>query len=502
MKILELKKDKINGTLSFYDRIIINGYLLCLQSPRQFLFYLIQNNVKLKDFSEFSLRMSKELCDHIERYISDNGADLQYINNLKTDKGALAKEEFEKHPDIKGLVAAYSCVELCKTMTVTPNRKKKQLETASRFTKCKWYYLYFADEEFGWMYLKIQTWFPYNVQIYINGREYLSKLFDRHGIGYAMFNNSFSFISDFEKAQSIADKALNQKISSSFDGLINKINPHMDNISKTMNHTYYWCLEACEYARDITFKDRKDLESFYKKLVETSFYSFSCEDIYSFFGRNIKYMYKYKGDIIKDLRNRYEGYRIKFKMDANQLKMYDKYNSLRIEVTINNPRDFKVLKSDDETGEVKKWVPMGKSIANLYRYAEVSKSIISRFLNALPEFELNDVHLNDLQSISKTVEDKGRRYSPFNVFNTDTLKLFKVISSGNFLLNGFTNRDIRKIVYDSDDPKVINRTTRLLSKLKHHKMIKKVYRKNKYYLTDQGRRICSNLFCYVNCYLS
>ena len=212
-------------------------------------------------------------------------------------------------------------------------------------------------------------------------------------------------------------------------------------------------------------------------------------------------MYKYKGDIIKDLRNRYEGYRIKFKMDANQLKMYDKYNSLRIEVTINNPKDFKVLKVDDESGEVGKWVPMGKSIANLYRYAEVSKSIIDRFINALPEFELNDVHLDDLKDISKPVEDKGRKYSSFNIFNDDTLRLFKAVSSGDFLLKGFTNKDIRKIIYDSDDQKIICKTTRLLSKLKHHKLIKKVYKKNKYYLTDQGRRICNNLFCYVNCSL-
>lgn len=61
--------------------------------------------------------------------------------------------------------------------------------------------------------------------------------------------------------------------------------------------------------------------------------------------------------------------------------MYDKGNNLRIEVTINNPRDFKVLKTteklqDGEMIQVKTWVPMGKSVTNLYRYAEISRAII------------------------------------------------------------------------------------------------------------------------------
>ena len=53
--------------------------------------------------------------------------------------------------------------------------------------------------------------------------------------------------------------------------------------------------------------------------------------------------------------------------------MYDKGNNLRIEVTINNPKDFKVMKEKEKITEhqeittEKVWVPMGKSISNLYQ---------------------------------------------------------------------------------------------------------------------------------------
>jgi len=326
-------------------------------------------------------------------------------------------------------------------MTVKPNHSTQKLEVTPHYTKCKHYYLYFNDYEFGWMFLKIQTWFPYNVQIYINGREYLSKILSKNNIKYEMYNNSFSYIEDFSKAQELANNILNQKLSDSFDGIVEKINNILPNIKKTMNHSYYWCIDQCEFATDINFKSRNDLTIFYKKLVETSYFAFSSEDIYSFFGRNVKKITTFrKGEIVSDLRNRYQGYRIKFKVNNNQIKMYDKGNNLRIEVTINNPKDFKVLKEKEEVlknGEIitsKKWLPMGKSIANLYRYVEISKSITNRYIEALPEIDVSTVPLKDIQEISERKTVNNRNYSGFNILNENTLKVFQVISKGKFWL--------------------------------------------------------------------
>ena len=357
------------------------------------------------------------------------------------------------------------------------------------------------------MFLKIQTWFPYNVQIYINGREYLSKLLDKNNIKYEMYNNSFSYIEDFEKSQKLADSILNKKISDSFDGLVEKININLPKIRNIFNHSYYWCIDQCEFATDINFKSREDLSLFYKTLVETTYFTFSSEDIYSFFGRNVNYIHTFKkGDIFSDLRNRYQGYRIKFKINNNQIKMYDKGNNLRIEVTINNPKDFKVLKTkeNDETGEIvetKQWVPMGKSIANLYRYVEISKNIIKRYIETLPDINIDEVTLKEIERISKRAEINNKVYSGINILNEQNLKIFSEISKGEYLINGFTNKMIRKNIFEnSEDKKTINKTTRLLSKLKAHGLIKKVANKNKYYLTTSGRKIINSILIYTKKY--
>jgi len=506
MNIVENFADRINGTLQTFDRMLISGYFSHLFSYNKFLYYLITNDVKLKDFKEFASGQTDLLCSHINGYIEEQGVKLQYLMSGKINKYEAARKLFSEDPSRTGLVAAFTVLENCKTMTVVPNRETKKLEVASRETKCKHYYLYYNDEEFGRMFFKIQTWFPYNAQIYINGREYLSKLLDKNDVKYEMYDNSFSYIEDFDKAQRLADSILNKKLSDSFDGIAKKINNLLPNIERVFHSSgYYWCIDQCEFATDINFKSREGLSGIYKPLVETAYFTFSSQDIYSFFGRKLEWIHRFtKGEIISDLRRRYQGYRIKFKINNNQVKMYDKGNNLRIEVTINNPRDFKVLKheTDETTGETtetKKWVPMGKSVANLYRYAEVSKSIIDRYMAALPEIDGDKLPVKALTSVSSRKDVGGRVYSAFNILNDDTLNLFAAISDGAFLINGFNNKLLRrKIFSDCDSKQNINKTTRLIAKLRAHKIIKKVPRKNRYYLTTGGRKIINSILLYTN----
>ena len=503
MNIIEQNKEKINGIFSTFDRMIINGYILPLQNPRLFQFYLIQNNIKFVDFKDFAEQQTTSLCNHIDNFIKEHDVTLQYLKSGKEDKQALANKALTQTNNKIGLIAAFSAVELCRTSTIKAKHETQKLEPSIKDTKCKHYYLYFNDEEFGLMFFKLQTWFPYNVQIYINGREYCSKIFNKNNIQYEMYNNSFSSIDDFEKAQALADNILNQKLSASFDGLANKINNLLPNIKETLNHSYYWCIDQCEFATDINFKSREDLSIFYKKLVETSYFTFNSEDIYSFFGRNINYIHTFtSGDIISDLRNRYQGYRIKFKINENQVKMYDKGNNIRIEVTINNPRDFKVMKEKEKMinqkiETIKEWVPMGKSISNLYRYIEISKSIIKRYIEALPEIELDTVPLKSIEKVSSRLEVEGKSYSGFNILNEETLNIFCVIANAKYLINGFTNKSIRLEIFNDASQKTINKTTRLLVKLRAHGIIKKVAKKNKYYLTTEGRNILNSILLYT-----
>jgi hypothetical protein len=57
---------------------------------------------------------------------------------------------------------------------------------------------------------------------------------------------------------------------------------------------------------------------------------------------------------------------------------------LRIETTINTPREFKVLRVIERNGDKQpRWCPMGKSVEHFWRYAQVADGANRRLIDAL-----------------------------------------------------------------------------------------------------------------------
>jgi hypothetical protein len=493
--ILEQFKDKINGTFSFFDRIIIKGHIRQFFSPSGKKHFLSYNNILLKDFPSYAQSVTKSLCDHIEKTASDLSRPVVYLASAKTSKEQTAVEILSKNPVNEGLICALSVVEYCQTLQPKMQEDGK-LSLCNVNRKCKYYYLYFLDKEFGFMHVKIQTWFPFQIQVYINGREMMKHVFNENSIKYSMYDNSFFEISDIEKAQELADKFDSKKLCRQLDYFAEKLNPYLDTINETFHQGYFWCVDQCEYATDVMFTSREALEDIYPSLVEHAFYDFKCTDVFSFLGRKLNN--KFLGEIVSDYRKRPEGWRIKHRMKSNSIKMYDKYSVLRIEMTINSPKEFKVYKkvNHNDGSTSMRWSPMGKSISNMYRYAEVSKAANFRYLQALKDIIPQKTIESEINAICRKKTVKGKSFTGFNVWEESSMKLFTELSNGSYLIRGFTNQDIRKALFsmqEADTKSNRNKITRLFSKLRAHGLIRKVPHSLKYHLTGKGRRVFSAL---------
>ena len=96
----------------------------------------------------------------------------------------------------------------------------------------------------------------------------------------------------------------------------------------------------------------------------------------------------FDGEIVSDLKHRPEGIRIKHRVKENTIKMYNKQGSvLRVETTINNPKEFKVFRPASKGGTLKtrkkhEWRTMRKGVVDIKRRAEVSGAANARYLDA------------------------------------------------------------------------------------------------------------------------
>lgn len=315
-------------------------------------------------------------------------------------------------------------------------------------------------------------------------------MFDSNGISYQCYDNSFTDISDVAKAQELADRFDSAKLCR-LDAFAKSINPFLDTVQKAFGQGYFWCVDQCEFATDIMFQERSFLEDIYPSLVGHAFYDLSCTDVFTFMGR--KPDPRFQGEAVSDYKKRPVGCRVKFKLKSNSVKAYDKCSVLRIETTINNPREFKVfgtVRHHDGT-ESRQWKPMGKSISNLYRYTEVSKACNLRFIDSLVDIVPVKSVQQEISSGCSGKTVKGKRVPGFNVWSPDVVRIMETVCNGRYLINGFRNRDIGKTIFPciKDAKKLGSKTSRTLKRLRQHGLIKKVPHSRRYHVTTKGRRI-------------
>jgi hypothetical protein len=70
--------------------------------------------------------------------------------------------------------------------------------------KCLHYYLYLIDPEFGWMHVRLQTWAPYEIQVYVN--EWLARQLDAAGIGYRRSDNKITAVDEGEAVAALCER--------------------------------------------------------------------------------------------------------------------------------------------------------------------------------------------------------------------------------------------------------------------------------------------------------
>ncbi|MEM6319020.1 MAG: hypothetical protein AAF960_15205 [Bacteroidota bacterium] len=105
--------------------------------------------------------------------------EITYLNNSRTSKEQIAKTALAKHPTQQGLVSIISTQEMAYSFSVMGNRLKKESEVKKKMRKHLHYYCYYMDAEFGWMFAKIQSWYPFTMQIYVNGKDWLKRALDK-----------------------------------------------------------------------------------------------------------------------------------------------------------------------------------------------------------------------------------------------------------------------------------------------------------------------------------
>ena len=506
---LSVHQAEILGQITMFDRMIFRGHLTGFYPQGAFQRFLSSQGRLLKDFGRYVRTMTGILREHMNDIATQAGRPMIYLKQAMTaargkSKEALAQEIAAQDGVREGLICILSAVENCSSFEVRGNRRSQKLEVVRARRKCLYYYLYRMDREFGFMHVRLQSWFPFQIQIYINGREWLARRMERNGIGYRRYENSFLHLQRLKEVQGMCRSFLRRKWVRLLDGFARRVNPFLPLIRQARFGGYWWVLDQAEVATDIMFAKRAELSRLLPELFRYALSMFSSQDVMRFLGR--KPHGNFQGEVTTDMKRRPEGYRVKHRVKGNSIKLYDKWSVLRVETTITQPREFKVLhviSRPNRRKPLRQWRPMGKGVGNIQRYFQVGSQANGRYLEALAQVRRRGKAVQELEGLCRPVSKDGRRYAKLQPLSNTQRQVFAVLLSTDHVIHGVRNRDLRQALYSYTKPVSLEesrrrcaRVSRMLRKLWAHGLIYRVRNARLYRLTRRGYRIMSSVLVF------
>ena len=497
-KFLQHHRDQILGVLSGFDRMRLRGSLRLLQSEGGVATWLQRVGVAVGDFLGFAEGLTKRFCRRSEQLAAEGGRKVDYLPGVVDKEERVQKIRDEQGAVDNGLVAVLSTLEMGMSYTMFRRRDNDFAVLRRRPRKCLHYYFYWEDGRFGLTQVRLCSWFPFDVHVVLNGREWLAQQMDAKGMSYVRRDNCFVEISDFARAQKLADQQVRIDWRGQLDRLLRRVHPlHAEFFAGVGALDYYWTAEQTEWATDVVFRDAAALSELYQALVRHGIDTFQSPDVMRFLGHKVPahggVHGSYQGEVRSDLKRRAEGMRIRHCAGKNRMKMYNKQPTLlRVETTLNDGKGLKVYrrKQDDPEGK-RQWLDLRKTVTDLPRRAELSQAANERYLEAISTISAETPLSSVTDKLCRPVQVNGRRHRGLRPFDPEEVRLLEAVSRGEFLISGFRNRDVRLTLYGQTEEVIerrreAGRVSRKLALLRAHGLIKKIPRTHRYLLTSSG----------------
>jgi hypothetical protein len=249
-------------------------------------------------------------------------------------------------------------------------------------------------------------------------------------------------IDNLQAASDLCDRFAHRAWPRLLDALARRVNPLLPTIEQVGFRGYYWAIDQAEIATDVMFRDRSSLSALMPDLIRHASLNMSSADVMCFLGRKLHP--SLKAEVVTDTRYRHDAWRVKHRLARNWIKVYDKVSVLRIETTINNPREFRILRvlKDAKGRSERRWCPMNKGVANFWRYFQVGMAANRRYLDALAAAPLKGKGVAALDALCRPHTKNGRHHARFDPLRPSDRALFRAVLAGEHTIVGFRNSDL------------------------------------------------------------
>jgi hypothetical protein len=492
------------GVLHGFDRVVFRGHLRQMTTVQGMARYLHTNGVLYKDFQDYVGQKTSQLIEGSLDAASQQQRPVIYLPSSNISKEEEALKIATRDGIREGLICVFKCVEPCWTFDMHRNRERKMLELQGKMGKCLFLYHYYQHPVFGAMYGRIQTWFPFAIQIGINGREWLTRQLQKEGLHYRRYDNKVTWVDDLPRAQQVLDAQLQENWPERLEAIRRLIHPSHPDILGRIPLDYYWSVFQSEWASDFLLERPEDVARVYPQLMRHALLNFRSVEVLRFLGQKVPARGAvhghFAGEIKTTLKRRPEGVCLRHAVNGNGIKAYSGPGFIRVETTMNHPHEFKVYRTaeNDPDGE-QDWRPLRKGVADIHRRATICQAANNRYAEGLaaikdqtPLKEWTDPLCQ--RALAPGKNPQQRKVRALNPLSPEDAGLLEGILDPKFTVNGLRNRDLVQMLYPkaSTDPQEkrrrSGRATRLIRLLRGHGLLQKTPKSHRYQLSADARK--------------
>lgn len=502
--LLQKLGSAVKGVLTGFDRIVFKGSILPLMHEQGVTKFLRYKGILNKEYKDWMLGGTKEIVSAAEAYAKDCTDDsITPIRSSKLRKDEIARARQEERGIESGLIGIWSATEGCSTYKARFSSGHGFPQIRREWSKCKHLYFYFDHADYGFLNVRLQTWFPYHIQIAMNGREWLRRSLEKEGIGFQRHQNKFLDLDDFEQAQILLNQQLDSEWLNILDGFLPIVFPSMGHfIGENLSH--YWTLWQSEWATDYIFTSRVAMQPIANQLVMQAFLTGTTSRVLRYFDKPLTKEgcpYRNMADAVESrLLDMNDGLRTRHWVGGNSVKIYTQENNLRIETTVNDPKVFKVHRhaQGEASDAPKRRLPLRKGVADIPLRAAVSDEINRRADEALAAMEDASPLLDVVGQVTVKKTKGGRRIRGLDLMGKDRA-VISALSDPRFDISGMSNVDLRRMVSGQAGWRGLSvkqqsaKMSRMIRLLRDHGILHKCQRQKRYRLSSRGRKLAYGL---------
>jgi len=213
--VSELLSDHVTLSVEGIDRLYLNAYQPLLQSPGGVVCFFKERRGKRFGSTVLMAPMTEGFVASIKQYAKANRIDVVPLGK-GVRKDTVFQERLKDYQGKEGVVFIGVAQE---KFSAFRTQKRRNSQTGASYPwlyrstlMCNQYYFYLVDEDFGPMFIKFSSYFPYTARVCLNVHEYGKRKMEQAGIAYQPLDNGFLSCVQPDRLQLVLDQLNEHKI--------------------------------------------------------------------------------------------------------------------------------------------------------------------------------------------------------------------------------------------------------------------------------------------------